>query len=140
MDVDVWRLSSKVTLESHECGECSITYAAPEGFWEERQRDGRTWYCPNGHPRVYRDSTEQKLRRELKAKEERLQELRRARDRYQEERDTEARSHTATKGHLTRARKRAAAALCPVEDCDRKIVDMARHLTAKHPDYQPEEA
>jgi len=133
-------LTREVVLETHVCGTCGITYAAPLGFWDERELDGRIWYCPNGDQRLYSKRIEDQLREELSAKEQRLQQVRRDRDSYREDAESERRSHTATRGHLTRARKRAAAALCPVEDCNKKLVGMAEHLRLVHPDYQPEEA
>jgi hypothetical protein len=134
------KIHLQTTLEVNVCAECGITFAAPEGFWSERERDGRIWYCPNGHQRVYRETVEQQLRRELQQKEERLQRVRQDRDRYRDQADAEARSHAATRGHLTRTRRRAAAAVCPVDGCKRTIQQMARHLRTKHPDYRPAEA
>ena len=58
-----------------------------------------------------------------------------ANQRAEAERDlrlAEERSHSATKGHLTRAKKRHRAGLCPC--CNRQFQDLVRHMASKHPE------
>ena len=45
----------------------------------------------------------------------------------------EERSHSATRGHVTRQKKRAAAGVCPC--CNRTFKQLARHMERKHPNY-----
>lgn len=33
--------------------ECGLTWAAPEAWFKHRQRDHKTFYCPNGCPRWF---------------------------------------------------------------------------------------
>ena len=40
-------------MESICCCECGITFGVPPRWRQERQNDGRRFYCPNGHPQVY---------------------------------------------------------------------------------------
>ena len=58
-----------------------------------------------------------------------------ARDRVIRQRDAEQRAHSATKGQLTRARKRAANGVCPC--CHRSFENVARHVAKQHPDFKP---
>jgi hypothetical protein len=37
-----------VTLETRVC-RCGVVFAAPAEFWRERERDGASFHCPNGH-------------------------------------------------------------------------------------------
>jgi|HubBroStandDraft_4_1064222.scaffolds.fasta_scaffold00027_65 hypothetical protein len=46
------------------CGECGIEFDVPEHFYKERKENGKGWYCPNGHSRVFRESDLDKMRRE----------------------------------------------------------------------------
>lgn len=114
------------------CGECGIPFAVPEKWREARQADKRGFYCPNGHPRVYRETTEHKLRAELdQMKADRDYWSMRTRE-AGEATERERRQHSATKGQLTKTRKRAAAGLCPC--CSRSFVDVRRHMANKHPE------
>lgn len=117
---------------------CGINHAVPQDLreYQLRQHDNGKAdvigiYCPLGHTHV--PSGEGKAARLQREKEQaeataarRLAQL-----------DQERASHSATKGQLTKARKRAAAAVCPVPGCKRRIVQMERHLQTKHPDYDP---
>lgn len=105
---------------------CGINLAVPDNLYRfAQQRDDRAIYCPLGHRFYFTETFEEKLKREQR--------------RHQATRDllaAEERSHTATKGHLTKQKKRAAAALCPC--CNRHFVNVERHLATKHPDYVKE--
>jgi hypothetical protein len=103
---------------------CGVALAVPQSLYDEARRNGRGIYCPLGHTFVYSDTT----KKELERTRNRLQAT-------QELLAAEERSHHATKGHLTRQRKRAAAAICPC--CHRSFVQLRRHMATKHPDYQP---
>lgn len=50
-----------VNFESVTCCECGIIFQVPEEFAENRQEDGRTFYCPNGHAQNYIDCDDQKI-------------------------------------------------------------------------------
>lgn len=114
---------------------CGIKLAIPSNLYRQAHDHGQSVYCPLGHSFVF---TETELQRERKRREKAEQEARWARQRRQAEQ--ELREHTerqlsAQKGATTRARKRAAAALCPC--CNRSFVQLRRHLATKHPDYDP---
>lgn len=114
---------------------CGIRVAIPKSLYREARERGHEVYCPIGHTFVWNETEADRLRAEV----ERLANQKRwANERLAAERDL--RQHTerqlsAQKGATTRAKKRAAAALCPC--CNRSFVQLRRHLATKHPDYNP---
>lgn len=121
---------------------CGINHAIPQDlddFQSRQHRDGVKQlgiYCPLGHTHVRAGEGEAaRLQREKEQAEARAARRLAALDQERSAREAAERSASAYKGQATRARKRAAAALCPVEGCGRSFVQIRRHLTAKHPDY-----
>lgn len=124
---------------------CGISHAVPTELYQHVRRqkeDGERQtgiYCPLGHTWVFSGKSKvqekqeeiERLQRVAQAKEESLRLVR-------SQRDAAQRQASAYKGQATKARKRAAAALCPVDGCGRSFVQLRRHLNTKHPDYTPE--
>lgn len=109
---------------------CGIALAIPETLNARmRESDKHGAYCPLGHRFVYGNTvTEQNEK--LKA------DLERAHRRTEATRDLlrqEERSHAATRGVVTKLKKRASAGVCPC--CHRSFENLRRHMTSKHPDY-----
>jgi hypothetical protein len=120
-----------VELTHMECGSCGVQFAIPETMRAECERHhGREWYCPNGHSRIYTKTADVKLREARAALERERQRVRATHDLLA----AEERSHAATRGHLTRQKKRVAAGVCPC--CNRTFQQLSRHMKTKHPDYQ----
>lgn len=124
---------------------CGIRHAVPQELFDyvsRQHRDGEKQtgiYCPLGHNWIFSGKGEAERLREEKDRLERVAVSRQqSLDIVRKQRDSAQRSASAYKGQATRARKRAAAALCPVDGCHRSIQQMARHLRTKHPDYDPE--
>ena len=88
---------------------CGIHLAIPDSLYNEAQRNHKKdVYCPLGHPFIYGGETEaQKLGVRLKAAQDREAALRARND------QTEA-SLRATKGHVTRLRKKGPGGGMPV--------------------------
>ncbi len=112
---------------------CGTRHAIPQELYEmvERQhRDGRNQtdiYCPLGHAWTFAGEGEAtRLQRQL------AEERRRA-SATRELLDHEQRSHAATRGHLTRTKKRVAHGVCPC--CNRSFANVERHMKSKHPNY-----
>jgi hypothetical protein len=83
----------------------------------------RTWYCPNGHPRVFTaDSAEEKLKR-AETRETALR----------DQLEAAAREAEQVRGVLLRDRQRFANGVCPC--CNRSFENVRRHMQTKHPDY-----
>lgn len=109
------------------CGKCAIRFAVPQSFYDIRQVDSATFYCPLGHSQHYpAGKTEKQLANE------RAEWLERQLANRDEDLRSERASHSATKGQLTKAKKRAAAGVCPC--CHRSFVQLSRHIATKHPE------
>ena len=50
------------------CGECGVAFCMPTSLYQHRRNDGETFYCPNGHPRVFRPTEDQKTIADLEDK------------------------------------------------------------------------
>lgn len=129
-----------VTINPHDCPSCGVTYGLSEEYEARRRKDGRSWKCPNGHFVGY---TKSDLDREREAREaaEReaaaaAAEARAARRQLKDERtrhESTRRSLSATKGVVTRVKRRVGKGVCPC--CNRTFRDLARHMESKHPEY-----
>ena len=105
---------------------CGIGLAIPEGLYNEAKRQGAHFdvWCPLGHKFVYSGETEaEKFERLYNAERDRSARIRAERD------QTEA-SLRATKGVVTKMRKRAIVGAC--QFCHRTFSDVARHVQSKH--------
>lgn len=137
VSVDLW-----VT----DCPACFVVFAMPSSLESARREDGKSFYCPNGHTMSFHETKLDKERKRAERLEKEKAQLEADRSWYQERLREERAGHkktyaqlNGTKGALKKAQKRAEAALCPVDGCKRKFVQMERHLAAKHPDYKPVE-
>jgi len=112
----------------------------PRRYASKLGENGENFYCPRGCKLRYGPSEVSKLKEELaKAKENAAKRIKWAEQRAERARkDAEAaeRSRAATKGHLTRQRKRAKAGVCPV--CTRSFKQVHAHMSRMHPDFDPE--
>jgi|GEM_PF-1222749 len=115
---------------------CGTHHAVPSElakFQAQQHRDGRAQtriYCPHGHAHVRAgEGAAAKLERDLADEREYAARLLAER----EQADASARAY---RGVATKARKRAAAALCPC--CGRSFVQIRRHMASKHPGYLAE--
>jgi hypothetical protein len=134
----VYSMNEFVTLDTQVCGQCGVTFAWPRSLREQRLRDRLTFYCPNGHPRVFCGEDEAtQLRRQL-------DDERKARARAEELRGAALKeaAHNATewrkaKTRLRNTRERIKNGVCPC--CKRSFVALARHMATQHPDFQQSE-
>jgi len=117
---------------------CGMSHAVPtelRDFQLRQFHDGRKVqdiYCPLGHTHVPAGETK------AAQLEWQLEQARRSRDATRDLLEHEQRSHSATRGHLTRAKKRAVAGVCPHPDCHRHFQNLERHIAAKHPELLAE--
>lgn len=130
-------VTREIRLVDISCGECDITFAVPDYLKRKRLQDGETWYCPNGHPRVFAETENDRLRKQLERE-------RRSREAWESEakltrrqRDAAQRSAAAYKGQTTRLKKRASAGTCPC--CHRTFQQLSRHMATKHPEFIEEQ-
>lgn len=116
------------------CCACSMAYAMPADFQRRRRDDHVNFYCPAGHPQHYYGKTEAEKQRERAERLQRQVEAREADIRTEQRRlESERRAHAATKGQLTKTKKRIANGVCPC--CNRTFANLERHMTGQHPGY-----
>lgn len=112
-------------VEIH-CSGCGIHFAVDKVPWKEFYDHGRTFHCPNGCPRCYKEPEVKRLERELQRERARLdQEKAHARDLEN--------SLNAQKAATSRLRNRIAKGVCPC--CHRSFTNLRRHIASKHPDF-----
>lgn len=117
-----------VTIRCYRCG---VGFKIPRALYEVRLADHADFWCPLGHSQCYPSGkTQMEIERERAERAERWLSARQA------DLAAERASHAATKGQLTKARKRAANGVCPC--CSRSFVDVARHVKTKHPEHVAE--
>ena len=124
-------------FDVEECCNCGVVFGVPAGYRNNRRKDKKAFYCPNGHGQSYKESEADQLRRER----DRLQQRLAQKDddiKFQRQlRETAERSASAYKGQVTKLKRRAKAGMCPC--CKRSFVNLARHMATKHADMDPEE-
>jgi hypothetical protein len=107
---------------------CGINYAIPATLDKQLRdhcgegRGTKSVYCPLGHQWHYTG----------KSAEERVAEEKRRTQAVRDLLAQEERSHVATRGHLTRVKKRVHKGVCP--HCNRHFENLERHMHAKHPE------
>ena len=105
---------------------CGVRHAIPSELARQASHNGHAVFCPLGHEWVVSETEAETLRKKLEEQQRRTQA---ARDLLH----AEERSHAATRGHLTRQKRRTAAGVCPC--CNRTFQQLARHMKGQHPDY-----
>lgn len=122
------------TFNVHCCTECGVSYALTAAFEDRRRDDHKTFHCPNGHRQHYPSKNDaEKAREEAERERQRAERLQQQLRRREEDLQSERRQHSATKGQLTKTRKRAAHGTCPC--CKRSFANVQRHVSSQHPEY-----
>ena len=128
-----------VQIVAERCITCGVVFGVEAGYQQRRKDDHRDYACPNGHWQHYTGETEaEKLRKQLKATEERLDLVRNLKAGEARRADHAERRLAATKGVVTKLKKRAAAGVCPC--CTRHFTNLERHMASKHPEFAEGEA
>ena len=114
--------------------DCGVPFGIESNHQRELLRSHANFYCPNGHSQHYTAKTEAERERELREQREReLTFAREQRDRALNRESATARRLIATKGVVTRIRRRVAHGVCPC--CQRTFANLARHMAGQHPDF-----
>jgi hypothetical protein len=98
----------------------------PKSWNDQRQEDGETMWCINGHQAVYKETTLDKLRQE---RDRAVQQ----RARLEDERCEAEKRADAAEAREQRLKKRIAAGTCPC--CKRTVKQLAQHMASKHPEF-----
>lgn len=130
MPAKVTSITHTSELEVHDCPTCGILYAAPVDFFRRKNENSGSWHCPNGDSVVFTASALDRAKADLEKARQATAEWREWYNEEAERRKAEERSHSATRGHLTRVKRRVHAGVCP--HCNRTFQQLARHMQSKH--------
>lgn len=125
-------------FEALTCSECGIRFGMPSLFTKARRGDCKTFWCPNGHGQVFRESEVDKMRRERDLLAQQIVERDDRINREREWRKSAERRASAAWGQVTRLKNRAAAGVCPC--CNRTFSQLSRHMATKHPGFSADAA
>jgi NAD-dependent SIR2 family protein deacetylase len=128
----VW-VNEAQCMETDCCSVCGILFAMPWGKMQQLKQNGTTFYCPNGHQQRFGPTTAEQLKAELERERQQLVLERQRHDQTKARAREAEKSLVATKGQITKLKKRVGNGVCPC--CNRSFRDLARHMGTKHPDY-----
>ena len=124
----VLQFRSAAANESEICYRCGVEFWSP--VIAKRHADREWFYCPNGHPQRYIETTAQKLQKQLDAEKRKREQAERdaewARAQERGARVAEGKAKAALKRTVTRVN----AGVCP--HCHRTFQQLARHMQCKH--------
>jgi hypothetical protein len=126
-----------VVLETMTCCNCGMTFAMPERYLRKLREQGDAFYCPAGHGQHFRDSEVARLKKEVAAAQRQTEQYKGWYKAEQGDHEHTRNRLRATKGVLTKTKKRVAAGVCPC--CNRSFQDLARHMAGQHPEYVEQE-
>lgn len=136
---NVLALNFTIQLESAECYTCGVTFAVPTQLLRHAREDSTvSIYCPSGHGMHWRETVEDRLRKELAAKKAELERQTREAEFQRTLKEEAERRVSAQKAVTTKLRKRIGAGVCPC--CHRTFSQLAAHMKAKHPEVATESA
>lgn len=121
---------------TEDCNICDAVYGLEQNFKEKRVKDGKTFYCPNGHATHYTQgkTEEQKLREQLDAERRAKESEIKKREWAEQEARVESRARVRAENKLKRVNKRVQNGVCPC--CKRTFENLARHMATKHPEQK----
>lgn len=120
-------LAFNIGFEALECGECGTYFAMTNVMYNKRKEDGKVFFCPLGHQRVFRETEVMRLKKQLEQKDRDLEWQRAQRNR--------AEKHaSAMKGQVTKIKNRVGNGVCPC--CKRTFQNLLRHMKHQHPEFK----
>lgn len=109
------------------CYKCGIPFGMPRYFEKKRREDSESFYCPNGHGQVYRESEAARLKRKL---DEERQARQRDKEQAAKAQDKLLDRLNATEADRRRIARRAKAGTCI--ECNRSFANVQDHMARQH--------
>lgn len=131
---------SNIDFYVGDCPYCGVVYAITSDYEKRRRRDGRNFYCPNGHLIIFGKSAADIERDRADELARRLEAVKISRDAARDQAEAAERSARAYRGHLTRLRNRIASGVCPVPGCHRSFINVKAHIAGQHSAWASEHA
>ena len=116
------------------CPDCGVIFGLEPGYQAERRKSHQSFYCPNGHKLHYPGMTEQE--KEIERLKTSVEWHRTRAETKAQEAETAKRSAAASRGVVTRIKKRITKGVCPC--CNRYFRDLHQHMQGQHPDWKHE--
>lgn len=127
-----------ITLKPETCCVCGCVFGISTKQREALLESHSYFYCPNGHSQHYTGKTEEQKR--IEALEKERDALKRTKEWLEKDVEFERTARkeikaklTATRGQLTKTKKRVANGVCPC--CTRSFTNLRRHMQTQHPDF-----
>ncbi len=120
------------TLVVVQCGVCDILFGLSQAKYDRCFNTGEGFFCPNGH-NFYSQPENARLRRELEQAKRIRTNLEGDVAWEQREKGRIGAQLRATKGVVTKIRRRVANGVCPC--CKRHFVNLKRHMSGQHPEF-----
>lgn len=111
------------------CYLCGVAFGMDDYLYGRRIKDGRDFWCTNGHKQSYCETEADRLRRER----DRLKQQIASKE---DEIEFQQRRAAAFQGQVTKIKNRIGAGVCPC--CNRSFQNLKRHMANKHPEYRTE--
>lgn len=128
----------EINLVTVTCCACGIPFGIPDYHRRQLLEKGGDFYCPNGHCQHFTNPEIPLLKKQLKEAERQAQLHKNWYEAEQDDHQRTRRKLAATKGILTKTKKRIANGVCPC--CNRHFANLQHHIETKHPDYSESEA
>ena len=120
-------INAQTLLVMEICITCSAPFGVLETFQSQRKRDGNSFYCPMGHPQIYRDTYKDRID-DAKKETANFRELLRLERIKSKQLSDDILDKTQD---MQRLQKRVANGVCP--HCHRTFAQLARHMKSQHP-------
>ena len=130
---EAYKIDIHTEFTSLHCCNCHIPFAVPEKIRQRWKNEGKTFYCPNGHPQSYSESTVDKLKKQnetLKRQKDFTESCLQDACKREKKLGNKLRGEKAAK---TRIKNRIKNGVCPC--CNRTFKNLQRHMTTQHKDY-----
>ena len=119
------------------CPKCGVVYGLQQAHLDGMRDEKGSYCCPNGHWRTFSEGKYDRLQKEITEKNRQLELVNTRYGNLREDLERTERRLFATRGVVTKIRKRVAGGACPC--CNRTFQNLGRHMKTKHPDYTRKE-
>lgn len=123
-----------VTIVPIDCCNCGVVFGLTEGHRQQLRHSGEFFHCPNGHRQHFTETDADRLRKQLATAERQRDAAQANAVHARDQAEATERVLRATKGQVTKLKKRVANGVCPC--CNRTFVNLARHMSGQHPDFE----
>lgn len=127
-----------IGLVAFTCDKCGATFGVPSIYyrrWQEGAEPGKVVHCCCcGMQWTCSETDKTKLERQLAAERAQHDQTRASRDEWRRMERERARQLSATKGVVTRTKRRISHGVCPC--CTRTFQNLREHMRNQHPTYQ----